>query len=479
MLEKERLEKERLERLEKERLEKERLEKERLERLEKERLEKERLERLEKERLEKERLEKERLERLEKERLEKERLEKERLEKERLERLEKERLEKERLERLEKERLEKERLEKERLERLEKERLEKERIEKEKLERLEKERLEKERLERLEKERLEKEKLEKERLAKEILEKENLEKERLEKEKLETESSQYISSYDIYLSQLKSHQAELTKKLNSNLETIIDQKLSSFQTDLVKSSTSEFEKLISASMLKLTTLEKSRQNQYKAELSKFPSSRMYLSTQAIHIGVMCDKCKQNPITGSRYKCQKCPNYDLCELCEEKNAETNEHAHNFIRIRNPQPLQYHLKCLTKPQTLVVRIKEKVEKDILFNFRVQNNCNYNYPPNAKIIMIHNIVKSEPISLKDLASKKDCNVSFQLTNLDKLPVGCSDIRFKLEINGKYFEDEIKGKIIVEKVENIAQIVQDFRNNFGFRKEDHSDEKIAAALK
>ena len=482
--EKERLEKERLEqeRLEKERLEKERLEKERLEkeRLEKERLEKERLEkeRLEKERLEKERLEKERLEkeRLEKERLEKERLEKERLEKERLEkeRLEKERLEKERLEkeRLEKERLEKERLEKERLE---KERLEKERLEKE---RLEKERLEKERLE---KERLEKERLEKERLEKERLEKERLEKERLEKEKekLETESSQYLSSYDTYLSQLKSHQTELTTKLNTNLETIITQKLSSFQTDLMKTSTSEFEKLISASMLKLTTLEKSRQNQYKAELSKIPTSHIYLSTQSIHVGVMCDKCKQNPITGSRYKCQTCNNYDLCELCEEKNAETNEHPHNFIRIRNPKPIQYHLKCKTKTQSLVLRITEKDVKSSRFCFKVINDCNYSYPPTAKIVVEHKIVKGEPFLLKDLASKKECSVSFLLTNLDKLPVGINEIKFKLEINGKYFGDEIKGQIVVSKKENTAQIIQDFRNNFGFTKEDHSDEKIAEILK
>ena len=496
-LEKERLEQERLEkeRLEKERLEKERLEKERLEkeRLEKERLEKERLEkeRLEKERLEKERLEKERLEkeRLEKERLEKERLEKERLEKERLEkeRLEKERLEKERLEkeRLEKERLEKERLEKERLEkeRLEKERLEKERLEKERLEkeRLEKERLEKERLEkeRLEKERLEKERLEKERLEKERLEKERLEKERLEREKLETESSQYLSSYDTYLSQLKSHQTELTNKLHTNLETIITQKLSSFQNDLMKTSTTEFEKLISASMLKLTTLEKSRQNQYKAELSKIPTSHIYLSTQSIHVGVMCNKCKQNPITGSRYKCQICNNYDLCELCEEKNAETNEHPHNFIRMRNPKPIQYHLKCLTKPQSLVLRITEKVDKSFRFNFKVTNFCNYSYPPTAKIIVEHKIVKGEPFLLKELAPKKECSVSFLLTNLDKLPVGTNEIKFKLDINGKYFGDEIKGKIIVSKAENTALIIQDFRDNFGFSKEDHSDAKLAEVLK
>jgi hypothetical protein len=247
----------------------------------------------------------------------------------------------------------------------------------------------------------------------------------------------------------------------------------------METSNTEFEKLISASMLKLTTLEKSRQNQYKAELSKIPTSHMYLSTQSIHVGVMCNKCKQYPITGSRYKCQSCYNYDLCELCEEKNAETNEHPHNFIRIRNPKPIQYQLKCLTKPQSLVLRITEKVQKSSHFNFKVANYCNYSYPPTAKIIVEHKIVKSEAFLLKELAPKKECSVSFLLTNLDKLPVGTNEIKFKLDINGKYFGDEIKGKIIVSKAENTALIIQDFRDNFGFSKEDHSDAKLAEVLK
>ena len=33
-----------------------------------------------------------------------------------------------------------------------------------------------------------------------------------------------------------------------------------------------------------------------------------------HTGYVCDNCDQTPITGVRYKCSVCPNYDLCERC---------------------------------------------------------------------------------------------------------------------------------------------------------------------
>lgn len=55
-------------------------------------------------------------------------------------------------------------------------------------------------------------------------------------------------------------------------------------------------------------------------------------SKAVHNGVICDGCGAGPITGIRYKCTVCYDFDYCEACEEKNAVT--HAHNFIKIRIP-------------------------------------------------------------------------------------------------------------------------------------------------
>jgi len=45
----------------------------------------------------------------------------------------------------------------------------------------------------------------------------------------------------------------------------------------------------------------------------------------IHHGVTCDGCGVKPIEGVRYKCLVCPNFDLCAKCEEKNQHPSGHT----------------------------------------------------------------------------------------------------------------------------------------------------------
>jgi hypothetical protein len=54
--------------------------------------------------------------------------------------------------------------------------------------------------------------------------------------------------------------------------------------------------------------------------------------KAFHEGFLCDGCK-GPIYGIRYRCTKCGNYDLCELCEKKGVHS-ETEHNFYIIEQP-------------------------------------------------------------------------------------------------------------------------------------------------
>ena len=61
----------------------------------------------------------------------------------------------------------------------------------------------------------------------------------------------------------------------------------------------------------------------------------------IHKGVTCDGCGISPITGNRFKCAICPNFDYCEKCEEKNKES--HLHPFIKIYSPEIVPVDIKC----------------------------------------------------------------------------------------------------------------------------------------
>ncbi len=49
-----------------------------------------------------------------------------------------------------------------------------------------------------------------------------------------------------------------------------------------------------------------------------------------HTGVCCDSCGMKDMIGIRYKCSICPDFDFCELCEERVS----HPHPFIKILSP-------------------------------------------------------------------------------------------------------------------------------------------------
>lgn len=57
-------------------------------------------------------------------------------------------------------------------------------------------------------------------------------------------------------------------------------------------------------------------------------------TKTVHNEVYCNGCGKQNITGARYKCLLCKNYDLCEDCESKPAHPNhDPMHMFVKIKD--------------------------------------------------------------------------------------------------------------------------------------------------
>jgi len=57
------------------------------------------------------------------------------------------------------------------------------------------------------------------------------------------------------------------------------------------------------------------------------------SDSDIHPGVVCDSCGGG-ISGIRYKCSACPDYDLCSACEAKQPSVHDPSHLFLKITKP-------------------------------------------------------------------------------------------------------------------------------------------------
>ena len=65
-----------------------------------------------------------------------------------------------------------------------------------------------------------------------------------------------------------------------------------------------------------------------------------------HSRVICDGCNITPITGVRYMCSVCSNFDLCANCEAKGIH-NEHP--MLKIRKPNQAPHSFVCQFKGDT----------------------------------------------------------------------------------------------------------------------------------
>ena len=130
---------------------------------------------------------------------------------------------------------------------------------------------------------------------------------------------------------------------------------------------------------KLKNLESSITNEL---ISNVRNSQLTLSNQKhiIHKGVRCDECGIKNIEGVRYKCSVCPNYNLCEKCEE--VTNHDENHLFVKINNPVFEESELNQKISQSMLRIskkREEEENEKEMfivepkVFNFRRNNLVN----------------------------------------------------------------------------------------------------------
>jgi hypothetical protein len=71
---------------------------------------------------------------------------------------------------------------------------------------------------------------------------------------------------------------------------------------------------------------------------------------------MCDDCGTDPIVGSRYHCERCGDYDLCESCYLK----NRHPHTMTLAGEENHKKTALDRQTQRSTLMKSCRMSINR-----------------------------------------------------------------------------------------------------------------------
>ena len=218
-----------------------------------------------------------------------------------------------------------------------------------------------------------------------------------------------------------------------------------------------------------------------------------------HHGIKCNQCKKEPIVGFRYKCHICDDYNLCEICEQKNSETQEHNHNFIKIRKSEKKEEIKPKENKPPEKVIdinKIEEKKEynyeseekvlkidakefedKEVSFVVLLKNIGNLQWPGNGKTQLINDNnsdIKSNNFKLKALKNGENQDINIKL-KLDNMKAGEKKCIFHFSVEGKNYGEPLILNVNIKENENVIKM----RNEFGLSQKEYDSKRLLEALK
>jgi len=152
-------------------------------------------------------------------------------------------------------------------------------------------------------------------------------KSKLELQNKENEINNIKNEYDNNLNKLRE---ECYEEISQQFSKLYEQKVKDIYNKVLNDSKVMYDQIISQNQQQFEEEEKKRNQVIDANIFNNAHDNFNINPisncKTIHNGVSCSYCKRSPIIGYRYKCMKCPDYNLCQICEK----VVEHEHNFIR-----------------------------------------------------------------------------------------------------------------------------------------------------
>ena len=325
------------------------------------------------------------------------------------------------------------------------------------------------------------------------------------------------------------------EELNEKYSQILKKKIEEIHKTILKDVQNQNQKILDNYVKKFEDFEKKREEDYNNSMSKIMLSNVQKEgeinvsfVKTTHHGIKCNKCGIEPIVGYRYKCPICKNYNLCQNCELKNAETGEHQHDFIKMRNEekQPkkqekkskekekdkdkekkiikndekkqqkkeekkeeklppkiprekIEYKFELLDKnPENYskTVFIEDQEEKEIKFEIDIKNSSIIDFPGNGKTKLISDKVKTN-IMIQDrfideLKAGESQKIILNIPK-QKLNLGKNEINLYLNIDGKNCGNQITLIIFYK-----SKKVQQFRTEFSLSEKEYDEQRLYSAL-
>ena len=228
--------------------------------------------------------------------------------------------------------------------------------------------------------------------------------------------------------------------------------------------------------------------------------------KATHHGIKCNKCGVNPIVGYRYKCPICKNFNLCQMCEEKNSETQEHKHNFIKMRAEEKknevkkvdenknkpkgkekekekekkvkIDYQYELLNFEEIIKPKEVEEEVESVSFKIFLKNNVNLPWPDKQTKLIVDKdselkIKGNKEIELNPLKVNQYQQIEIEL-DLKNVESGDHLCLLNFNVNGKKYGNQL---ILTIKVKEGK--ISEFRQMFDLSKEDYTKERLSKLLK
>eukprot|EP00463_Aulacantha_scolymantha_P003382 TRINITY_DN4240_c0_g1_i1.p1 TRINITY_DN4240_c0_g1~~TRINITY_DN4240_c0_g1_i1.p1 ORF type:complete len:249 (-),score=32.24 TRINITY_DN4240_c0_g1_i1:152-898(-) len=104
-------------------------------------------------------------------------------------------------------------------------------------------------------------------------------------------------------------------------------------------------------------------------------SQSQSNEQTVHINVSCDGCNMFPVIGTRFKCTVCPDYDLCSECESSDVPVHPEDHPMLQYKKPKtgydPVHQGISCDACNVNPIVGIRYKCS--VCPDFDLCETCN----------------------------------------------------------------------------------------------------------